>query len=354
MRIRYRIDGVLQEAATVPVSAVPAVVSRVKILSDLDIAERRVPQDGRISTEVEGRPIDLRVATLPCSYGENVVMRILDQSKVMIELEQLGMLPQALERFTKAFSQAHGAVLVTGPTGSGKSTTLYAAVGLINSPEKNIVTIEDPVEYQLDGVTQVQVNPKAGLTFARGLRSMMRADPDVIMVGEVRDRETAQIAIESALTGHLVLTTLHTNDAPTALTRLAEMGIEPFLVASSVHCVVAQRLARVLCPSCKRAVRVPAMQMQAHGFDVADDVEVFEPTGCARCAATGYRGRIGLFEVMHVSARIRELTLARASADQVADVAVQEGMRALRDDGLVKILAGQTSIDEVLRVTGGT
>src|SRR5918993_807428 len=221
MRVRYRIDGVLQEAATVPNSAVPAVTSRVKILSDLDIAERRIPQDGRISLEVAGKPIDLRVATLPCAYGENVVMRILDQSKVIIELEQLGMLPQALERFTKAFGQAHGAVLVTGPTGSGKSTSLYGALNQLNTIEKNIITIEDPVEYQLDGITQVQVNNKAGLSFANGLRSMMRADPDVIMVGEIRDRETAQIAIEAALTGHLVLSTLHTNDAlrPLAVAR---------------------------------------------------------------------------------------------------------------------------------------
>ncbi len=224
MRIRYRIDGVLQEAATVPSSAVPAVVSRIKILSDLDIAERRVPQDGRISLEVADKPIDLRVATLPASYGEKVVMRILDQSKVMIELEGLGMLPQALERFTKAFAQAHGAVLVTGPTGSGKSTSLYGALNQLNTVEKNIITIEDPVEYQLAGITQVQVNNKAGLTFASGLRSMMRADPDIIMVGEIRDRETAQIAIEAALTGHLVLSTLHTNDAPGAVTRLIEMG----------------------------------------------------------------------------------------------------------------------------------
>src|SRR3954463_10064825 len=240
MRIRYRIDGVLQEAATVPVSAVPAVVSRIKILSDLDIPERPTPRDARISLDVGDKPIDLRVATLPAAYGENVVMRILDQSKVMIELEELGMLPQALERFTKAFSQAHGAVLVTGPTGSGKSTSLYGALNQLNTIEKNIITIEDPVEYQLPGITQVQVNNKAGLTFASGLRSMMRADPDIIMVGEIRDRETAQIAIEAALTGHLVLSTLHTNDAPGAVTRLIEMGVEPFLVGSAVDCVVAQ------------------------------------------------------------------------------------------------------------------
>ena len=258
MRVRYRIDGVLQEAATIPESAVPAVVSRMKILSDLDIAERRIPQDGRISLEVAEKAIDLRVATLPCAHGENVVMRILDQSKVMIELEQLGMLPQALERFTKAFSQAHGAVLVTGPTGSGKSTSLYGALNQLNTIEKNIITIEDPVEYQLEGITQVQVNNKAGLTFAAGLRSMMRADPDIIMVGEIRDRETAQIAVESALTGHLVLSTLHTNDAPGAVTRLIEMGIEPFLVGSAVDCVVAQRLARLLCEECKRRTTITA------------------------------------------------------------------------------------------------
>ncbi|HET6547713.1 MAG TPA: ATPase, T2SS/T4P/T4SS family, partial [Solirubrobacter sp.] len=256
MRVRYRIDGVLQEAATVPVSAVPAVISRIKILSDLDIAERRIPQDGRISMEVADKPIDLRVATLPAQYGEKVVMRILDQSKVMIQLEQLGMLPQALERFTKAFSQAHGAVLVTGPTGSGKSTSLYGALNQLNTIEKHIITIEDPVEYQLAGITQVQVNNKAGLTFASGLRSMMRADPDIIMVGEIRDRETAQIAIEAALTGHLVLSTLHTNDAPGAVTRLIEMGVEPFLVGSAVDCVVAQRLARLLCEECKRRTTI--------------------------------------------------------------------------------------------------
>src|SRR5919106_6070754 len=230
MRVRYRIDGVLQEAAIVPAAVVPAVTSRIKILSDLDIAERRIPQDGRVSTQVDGKTIDLRVATLPAQYGEKVVMRILDSSKAMISMEQLGMLPQAMERFTKAFSQSHGAVLVTGPTGSGKSTSLYAALNALNTVDKNIITIEDPVEYQLEGLTQVQVNKKAGLTFAAGLRSMMRADPDIIMVGEIRDRETAQIAIESALTGHLVLSTLHTNDAPGAVPLLIEMGIEPFLV----------------------------------------------------------------------------------------------------------------------------
>jgi type IV pilus assembly protein PilB len=352
MRVRYRIDGVLQEAATIPASAVPAVVSRLKILSDLDIAERRIPQDGRISTQVEGKPIDLRVATLPCAYGENVVMRILDQSKVMIELEQLGMLPQALERFTKAFSQAHGAVLVTGPTGSGKSTSLYGALNQLNTIESNIITIEDPVEYQLDGITQVQINPKAGLTFASGLRSMMRADPDIIMVGEIRDRETAQIAIEAALTGHLVLSTLHTNDAPGAVTRLIEMGIEPFLVGSAVDCVVAQRLARLLCEECKARTTIKSEVMRANGFNVGLDLEAYEPVGCARCGGSGYKGRIGLYEVMWVSDTIRSLAVAREPAETIAHAAVHEGMMRLREDGLEKVRRGLTSIAEIARVAG--
>jgi type IV pilus assembly protein PilB len=352
MRVRYRIDGVLQEAATIPVSAVPAVVSRVKILADLDIAERRVPQDGRISTQVEGRPIDLRVATLPAAYGENVVMRILDQSKVMIDLDELGMLPQALERFTKAFSQAHGAVLVTGPTGSGKSTSLYGALNQLNTIEKNIITIEDPVEYQLEGITQVQVNNKAGLTFASGLRSMMRADPDIIMVGEIRDRETAQIAIEAALTGHLVLSTLHTNDAPGAVTRLIEMGIEPFLVGSAVDCVVAQRLARLLCVECKRRTTIKSEVMRANGFNVGLDLEAYEPVGCARCGGSGYKGRIGLYEVMWVSDTIRSLAVAREPSETIAHAAVHEGMMRLREDGLEKVRRGLTSIAEIARVAG--
>ncbi|MDA0173696.1 ATPase, T2SS/T4P/T4SS family [Solirubrobacter taibaiensis] len=352
MRVRYRIDGVLQEAATVPVSAIPAVVSRVKILADLDIAERRIPQDGRISMEVGDKPIDLRVATLPSQYGEKCVMRILDQSKVMIQLEQLGMLPQALERFTKAFSQSHGAVLVTGPTGSGKSTSLYGALNQLNTIEKHIITIEDPVEYQLTGITQVQVNNKAGLTFASGLRSMMRADPDIIMVGEIRDRETAQIAIEAALTGHLVLSTLHTNDAPGAVSRLIEMGVEPFLVGSAVDCVVAQRLARLLCEECKRRTTITSEVMRANGFNVGLDLEAYEPVGCARCGGSGYKGRIGLYEVMWVSDTIRSLAVAREPAETIAHAAVHEGMMRLREDGLEKVRRGLTSIAEIARVAG--
>jgi len=352
MRVRYRIDGVLRDAAIIPENVVPAVASRTKILADLDIAERRVPQDGRISMELDGKHIDLRVATLPAAFGENIVMRILDSSKALIAMETLGMLPQALERFTKATQQAHGAVLVTGPTGSGKSTSLYAALNVLNTVEKNIITIEDPVEYQLEGITQVQTNPKAGLTFASGLRSMMRADPDIIMVGEIRDRETAQIGIEAALTGHLVLSTLHTNDAPGAISRLIEMGIEPFLVGSAVDCVVAQRLARLLCEECKSRTTITADVMRANGFNVGLDLEAYEPVGCARCGGSGYKGRIGLYEVMWVSETIRALAVAREPSETIAHAAVHEGMMRLREDGLEKVRRGLTSIAEIARVAG--
>ena len=352
MRVRYRIDGVLRDAAIIPEASVPAVASRVKILSDLDIAERRIPQDGRISLQIDDKHIDLRVATLPAAFGENIVMRILDSSKALIAMETLGMLPQALERFTKAIGQSHGAVLVTGPTGSGKSTSLYAALNMLNTIEKNIITIEDPVEYQLDGITQVQTNPRAGLTFSSGLRSMMRADPDIIMVGEIRDRETAQIAIEAALTGHLVLSTLHTNDAPGAVSRLIEMGIEPFLVGSAVDCVVAQRLARLLCEECKRRTTITSDVMRANGFNVGLDLEAYEPVGCARCGGSGYKGRIGLYEVMWVSETIRALAVAREPSENIAHAAVHEGMMRLREDGLEKVRRGLTSIAEIARVAG--
>ncbi|HEY8638447.1 MAG TPA: ATPase, T2SS/T4P/T4SS family [Solirubrobacteraceae bacterium] len=352
LRVRFRVDGVLAQSTIVPQRMVPGVVSRIKIMADLDISERRLPQDGRVALTVDGRQVDLRVVTLPSVHGESAVLRILDKESVVIELPRLGMAEDDRTRFLRSLHRSHGAVLVTGPTGSGKSTTLYAGLSLINSPEKNIITIEDPVEYQVEGITQVQVNPKAGLSFANGLRSMMRADPDVIMVGEIRDRETAQIAIESALTGHLVLTTLHTNDAPTAITRLVEMGIEPFLVASAVDQVVAQRLARMLCSSCKRRTLLPADLLVEHGFVAQYDVEAYEPVGCGRCGGSGYRGRVGLFEVMDVTPRIRDLALRRASADEFADVAASEGMRFLREDGLEKVKAGVTSIDEVVRVTG--
>jgi type IV pilus assembly protein PilB len=331
---------------------VAGVVSRIKIMSDLDIAERRIPQDGRVGLAIDGHHVDLRVVTLPSVHGEGVVMRILDKDSVKMDLDRLGMADEERGRFSRAIRQAYGAVLVTGPTGSGKSTSLYAALTEINSPEKNIITIEDPVEYQLEGITQVQTNPRAGLTFANGLRSMMRADPDIIMVGEIRDRETAQIAIEAALTGHLVLSTLHTNDAPGAITRLVEMGIEPFLVSSAVDCVVAQRLARTLCQHCKERTILSAAVLREHGFHSHIDVEAYQPKGCSRCSMSGYKGRMGLYEVMLVNDEVRELAIARASADQIAEVAVRNGMRRLREDGLEKVKQGRTSIAEVSRVTG--
>jgi type IV pilus assembly protein PilB len=352
LRVRMRIDGVLTDSTVVPARMVGGVVSRVKIMSDLDISERRVPQDGRVGLTVEGRHVDVRVVTLPSVHGEAVVLRILDKENVKLELDALGMQEHELERFRRAFRRAHGAVLATGPTGSGKSTTLYGALTELNSPEKNIITIEDPVEYQLEGVTQIHVNQKTGLSFAAGLRSMMRADPDILMVGEIRDRETAQIAVEGALTGHMVLSTLHTNDAPTAITRLIEMGIEPFLVASSIDCVVAQRLARTLCTHCKKRTIISAQVLREHGFNAQFDIEAYEPVGCVRCGGTGYRGRVGLFEVMLASEEIRSLALERAPADRIALVAVREGMRRLREDGLDKVKAGLTSMAEVARVTG--
>jgi type IV pilus assembly protein PilB len=352
LRVRMRIDGVLTDQMNVPKRMVAGVVSRIKIMADLDISERRIPQDGRVGLTVEGRHVDVRVVTLPSVNGESVVLRILDKDNIRLELEKLGMQEHELDRFRRGFHRAHGAVLVTGPTGSGKSTTLYAALSELNTSERGIITIEDPVEYQVPGITQVQISPKAGLTFATGLRSMMRADPDVLMVGEIRDRETAQIAVEGALTGHMVLSTLHTNDAPSAITRLIEMGIEPFLVASSIDVVVAQRLARTLCLHCKRRTIVPAEVVRDHGFHAHYDIEAYDPVGCMRCAGMGYRGRVGLYEVMIMSDEIRTLTLQRAAADQIAAVAIREGMRRLRDDGLDKVKSGQTSMAEIARVTG--
>jgi type IV pilus assembly protein PilB len=354
LRVRFRVDGVLSETTSIPKRMVSGVISRVKIMSDLDIAERRVPQDGRVSLTIDGHSVDLRVVTLPSVHGESVVMRILDKGSVVMDLDNLGMGEGDRSRFQRSFTQAYGAVLVTGPTGSGKSTTLYAALGVINTPEKNIITIEDPVEYQVGGITQVQTNTKAGLTFANGLRAMMRADPDVIMVGEIRDRETAQIAIEAALTGHLVLSTLHTNDAPGAVTRLIEMGIEPFLVSSAIDAVVAQRLARTLCEYCKKPVRVSAQALRESGFSATEDIDCFEPGGCGRCGNSGYKGRLGLYEVMTVTDEIRHLAIERASADKISAVAESQGMTRLRDDGLAKVKLGKTSIAEVSRVTGST
>jgi type IV pilus assembly protein PilB len=351
MRVRFRIDGVLREAAHVPKRMVNAVISRVKIMSDLNIAEKRVPQDGRVSVTVEDRRVDLRVTTLPTQRGEGATIRILDKDNAQRSLDDLGMDGVARERFAAAFHQAYGAVLVTGPTGSGKSTTLYAALQELNQVEKNIITIEDPVEYRLSGINQINVNRKAGLDFATGLRSMLRADPDIVMVGEIRDGETARIAIEAALTGHMMLTTLHTNDAPGAITRLTKMGIEAFLIASAVDCVVAQRLARKLCSHCKRRAVIPAQALADADLRVGVEIEAYEPVGCARCNQSGYRGRVGLYSVMQMSDRIKEMAVAGAPQAEVEAAARQDGMLTLREDGVSKVRAGQTSLEEILRVT---
>jgi type IV pilus assembly protein PilB len=348
MRVLFRVDGVLAPAATIKRKMASGVVSRIKIMGELDISEKRVPQDGRFGLTVDGRRVDIRVVTLPLVAGEAVVLRILDKGAVVEGLESLGMQPPDQERFARAIQRPNGAVLVTGPTGSGKTTTLYAALAVLNDGERSVLTIEDPVEQRIAGVKQMQIAPKAGVTFDVGLRSMLRADPDVIMVGEIRDRETAHIAVEAALTGHLVLSTLHTRDAPSALGRLIDMGIEPFLVSSAVDCIVAQRLVRMLCTHCKRPLPLPEHVLEEYGLAGA---EPYDATGCSRCGGSGYRGRIGLYEVMSVSEPIRALILERASVDQMVAVAVREGMLRLRDDGMQKVRDGLTSIAEVERMT---
>ena len=348
MRVLYRIDGILTQTATIARSMAPSVVSRIKIMANMDIAERRVPQDGRLAVTVDGRRVDVRVATLPLIRGEAVVMRILDSGGVNRDLESLGMQEFERARFQHAIAKPWGAVLVTGPTGSGKSTTLYAALGRINDGERSILTIEDPVESPIEGIKQMQVSPKAGVTFASGLRSMLRADPDVIMVGEIRDRDTAIVAVQAALTGHLVLSTLHTRDAPSAITRMIDMGIEPFMVAAAVDCVVAQRLARTLCSHCKLPHEVPARTRKEHGLE---GVELFEPVGCIRCANTGYRGRVGLFEVLPMDDAIRRLVLDRASVEEIHAAAAAAGMRTMQQDGLEKVKQGLTTLAEVSRVS---
>src|SRR5580700_3110906 len=352
LRVRFRVDGVLQDVTSIQRRMAAGAISRIKIMAELNIAEKRLPQDGRVGLVVDGRHVDLRVVTLPSVHGEGIVMRVLDKASVVVDLDKLGMADPERERFERACRETHGAVLVTGPTGSGKSTTLYAALQMLNTPEKNIITVEDPVEYEMAGLTQVQVSNKVGLTFAAGLRSMVRADPDIIMVGEIRDRETAQIAVESALTGHLVLSTLHTNDAPSAISRLIEMGIEPFLVASALDCVVAQRLARMLCPSCKKRTIIPAKALQQNGYRARMEIEAYEPVGCRRCGGSGYRGRLGLYEVMKISPEIQSLALERSPAEAIRDVAVSQGMTRLRDDGLQKVRQGRTSMAEIARVIG--
>jgi type IV pilus assembly protein PilB len=354
VRIRFRVDGVLHEPMPpAPKSIQGGLISRLKVMADLNIAEKRVPQDGRISMKVGGRSLDLRLATLPTVYGEKVVIRILDKSNALLRLEDLGFLEEAYKRFATSFKKPYGAILVTGPTGSGKSTTMYSTLNILNEESKNIITVEDPVEYRLAGVNQMQVNPKAGLTFASALRSILRADPDIVLIGEIRDKETATIAIEAALTGHLVLSSLHTNDAPSAISRLVEMDVETFLVASAIDAVVAQRLARKLCERCRVDYQPEQAELAAAGFPEwlwPEIPQLFKAQGCPACANTGYRGRIGLYEVMQMSEEIERLTVERAPADAIRTVAVQQGMMTLRDDGLEKARMGITTLDEVARV----
>jgi len=353
VRVRFRVDGVLHEVMHSPKSIQAGLISRLKVMGDLNIAEKRIPQDGRVSLRVNNRSLDLRLATLPTVHGEKIVIRILDKTNALLQLSELGFLPQAFESYERSFRKPYGAILVTGPTGSGKSTTLYATLNIVNSVDRHIVTVEDPVEYRLPGVNQIQVNPKAGLTFASALRSILRADPDIILIGEIRDRETAMIAVESALTGHLVLSSLHTNDAPSAITRLIEMQVETFLVGSAIDCVVAQRLARKLCEKCKQAYAPEERELLEAGFAesrVPDLGLFFRPSGCQSCSNTGYRGRIGLYEVMPMTEEIERLTVERASSETVKRVAIEQGMYTLRDDGLHKAASGMTSIEEIARV----
>ncbi len=353
LRVRYRIDGVLQEAsvASEVKQFQAAIVSRLKILSKLDIAEKRVPQDGRIKIRIAGREIDVRVSVIPMLYGEAVVLRLLDRSSVLLGLDKLGMSGRDLDITRRILERPHGIVLVTGPTGSGKTTTLYAALAQINDIQRKIITIEDPIEYQLHGVNQIQVSRKAGLTFANGLRSILRHDPDVVLVGEVRDAETAEIAIQASLTGHLVFSTLHTNDAPSALTRLVDMGIEPYLVASSLEAVLAQRLVRVICTDCKEPLSASEVAPLRHRFGDRLPETLYKGAGCRRCQGTGYRGRVGIFELMVVTDELRSLIIENASAPELRKIAVQQGMRNLRDDGFRHLCDGRTTVEEILRVT---
>lgn len=351
VRIRYRTDGVLQEVMRLPKKIQPAILSRFKIMASMDIAENRKPQDGHTSLQIAGRIVDFRVATLPIVYGERIVLRILEKSSILIELDKLGFGKKDYKKFKSVFKRPYGTILVTGPTGSGKSTTLYATLNILNTSEKNIVTIEDPVEYRLKGLNQIQINSKANLTFARGLRSILRASPDIVMVGEIRDKETAQIAIEAALTGHLVLSTLHTNDAPGALTRLIEMGMEPFLVSSAITCVQAQRLARRLCKSCRLEYKPDKQALTDIGFPLTNGVPtLYKPKGCKKCSNTGYKGRVGLYEIMVIDDEIERIAAEGASTEEIKNLAVEHGMHTLRQDGFEKVKQGITSIEEVLRV----
>ncbi len=355
VKIRNRIDGILHDTATIPKHLQAAVLSRIKIMSDMNIAVKRSPQDGRFQIKKDNAQIDFRVSCFPTIYGENIVMRILDPTSVLLGLEQLGFSEDNLKQIKSLIKKPHGIILVTGPTGSGKTTTLYSALNAINEEEINIITVEDPVEYRLPGIRQSQINPKAGMTFASGLRSILRQDPDVIMVGEIRDLETSEIAIQAALTGHLVFSTLHTNDAPGALNRLIDMGIEPFLISSSIIAVLAQRLVRTICPNCKKEIKVTEEMVK----DFADlfpktipsNLKVYKGEGCGNCRNTGYRGRLGIYEFMTMSEKIKEMVIRKASSAEIAKQARAEGMKGLREDGLDKVLKGQTTFDEVVRVT---
>ncbi len=353
LQVRFRIDGILHEHAQPAASLQQAITSRIKIMAKMDIAERRLPQDGRIRMKIAGKDIDLRVSCLPVMYGESIVMRILDRSQISYKLENLGFPTFELQQFQNLLARSYGIILVTGPTGSGKTTTLYAALNSINTPDKKIITIEDPVEYELAGINQMEVNPKAGLTFAHGLRSIVRQDPDVILIGEIRDRETADIAIQSALTGHLVFSTLHTNDAAGAVTRLIEIGVEDYLLSSSLIGIMAQRLVRILCPVCKEAFTPTPELLKKVGLSVSahDDQLFYKPKGCKSCSFSGYRGRTAIFELLPVSDTIRHLILGAKASTVIRDAALAEGMTLLRSDGWRKVKNGVTSIEEVLRVT---
>ena len=355
LAVRFRIDGVLREITTVPRQLANGVASRIKIMADLDISERRMPQDGRVGITVGGKALDLRVATLPTVFGEKIVIRILDKSNVMLELSDVGFEPDVLAAYERAYRRPYGAVVITGPTGSGKTTSLYGTLNQLNEPGKNIITVEDPVEYRLQGINQVQVNIKAGLTFAAGLRSILRCDPDIVMIGEVRDKETAQISVEAALTGHLVLCTLHTNDAAGALPRLTEMGVEPFLSASAIVGILAQRLARRLCPECRVKTSVSHKVLMEIGDTktlprgLPDPAPIYEAGGCTACAGSGYKGRLGVYEFLTMSDETRRLALEEASGAAIAAAARHEGMRTLREDGLIKVLSGRTTLEELAR-----
>ncbi|MGI6621677.1 MAG: GspE/PulE family protein [Acetivibrionales bacterium] len=354
-RIRFRIDGVLHEIMQQPLKLHPLVASRIKVMGGMDIAERRIPQDGRITIKVEDKTIDIRVASLPSAYGEKLTLRLLNRSSKMITLKELGFPDIQLKRYSEVMHLPYGFILITGPTGSGKSTTLYATLAEINTPDKNIITLEDPIERKMGGINQIQMNSKAGMTFASGLRSILRSDPDIIMVGEIRDHETAKIAVESALTGHLVFSTLHTNDAPGAVTRLGEMGVEPFLTASSLAGVIAQRLMRLLCPSCRKPYTLSRDEILhiAPDFPLEpyeDSVTLYKAVGCLSCNNTGYRGRKGVFEFLRVSEKMQKLILNNSSTNEIRELAIQEGMTTLRMDGLNKVKQGLSSMEELLRV----